>query len=206
MSRRIQFAAKRILDLIGSAMGLLFLLPLFGLIAIGVRWDSPGPIFFRLAVAGRRGRAFLQWKFRTMVKDARETGHPYETSADDPRITRVGQFLRRWSLDELPQLWNVLRGDMSLVGPRPTFVEVAKLYSPEEARRLDVRPGLTGWAQVHGRNKLSWERRVELDLEYIQRYSLWLDMKILCRTIPALLRREGLYGPEGKVHMHHPVG
>jgi lipopolysaccharide/colanic/teichoic acid biosynthesis glycosyltransferase len=197
---------KRAFDLLMSAVGLLVLLPIFALIAIVVRWDSPGPAFFRLPVAGLRGRIFLQWKFRTMVKDAREIGHPYETSADDPRITRAGQFLRRWSLDELPQLWNVLCGDMSLVGPRPTFAEVAQNYSPEETRRLEVRPGLTGWAQIQGRNEIPWPRRVQLDLEYVERFSLWLDLKILVRTIPVLLRQRGLYGEDGKVRMHHPVG
>jgi lipopolysaccharide/colanic/teichoic acid biosynthesis glycosyltransferase len=156
-------------------------------------------------VAGRNARPFDLLKFRTMIKGAQQKGDPFETAMDDPRITRVGRFLRRWSLDELPQLWNVLRGEMSLVGPRPTFVEVARQYSPREARRLQMRPGLTGWAQVNGRNLLPWPQRVAFDLDYIERYSLWLDVQILARTLPALVRKEGVYGEGGKVRMHHPA-
>lgn len=192
-------------DVTVSLVGLLLLSPLFVLIGLAVRFDSRGPVFFKLRVAGRKGRPFDQWKFRTMVKDARQKGHPYETTVNDPRITRAGRFLRRWSLDELPQLWNILRGDMSLVGPRPTFVEVTERYSSREARRLVMRPGVTGWAQIHGRNALPWPKRVELDLEYVERYSLGMDFKILLYTIPALFREEGLYGEDGKVRMHHSL-
>lgn len=205
MSRKLQLGVKRMFDIAAAVLGLLVLSPLLVLIGIAIRVESPGPAIFKLRVAGQGGRAFEQWKFRTMVKDARQKGHPYETATDDPRITRVGRFLRRWSLDEIPQLWNVVRGEMSLVGPRPTFAEVAERYSPTEARRLAMRPGLTGWAQVHGRNLLPWPKRVELDLEYVSRYSLWMDCAILLRTIPALFRKQGLYGEEGKVRMHHPV-
>ena len=117
-------------------------------------------------------------------------------------ITRVGRFLRRWSLDELPQLWNVVRGEMSLIGPRPTFIEIASGYSPAQARRLLMRPGLTGLAQLQGRNLLPWQERVVLDIAYIDHYSPWLDLKILVRTIPVLLRGTGVYGADGTVKMH----
>lgn len=202
MTRNSQLAVKRAFDIIVALFGLLALLPVFVLIAISICLDSPGPVFFRLRAAGCGGRAFNQWKFRTMVKDARQHAHPFETSATDPRITRVGRFLRRWSLDELPQLWNVLRGEMSLVGPRPTFIEIAACYPLFEARRLLVRPGLTGLAQIQGRNLLPWQQRVALDLAYIEHYSLWTDFKILLGTIPVWFRGKGVYGEGGRVRMH----
>jgi lipopolysaccharide/colanic/teichoic acid biosynthesis glycosyltransferase len=193
---------KRVFDLALSLLGLVVLPPVFGLIALCISLDSPGDVFFKVHVAGRDGKPFDQWKFRTMVQNAREVAHRFETSATDPRITRVGGFLRRWSLDELPQLWNILCGEMSLVGPRPAFLEVAQRYSSEQARRLQMRPGLTGLAQLQGRNLLPWEQRIVLDIVYIDRYSLWLDAKILWRTIPLLLRGTGVYGEGGVVKMH----
>jgi undecaprenyl phosphate N,N'-diacetylbacillosamine 1-phosphate transferase len=202
MIRKIRLGVKRILDLGVAAFGLVLLMPFFVLVGILIKLDAPGPVLFRLRVAGRDGKAFGQWKFRTMVNGARQRAHPFETSATDPRITRVGRFLRRWSFDELPQLWNVLRGEMSLVGPRPTFIEVATRYSSFEGGRLRMRPGLTGLAQVHGRNLLPWPERVALDIEYIEQYSLWLDTKILIQTIPAVLESRGVYGDDGKVRMH----
>jgi undecaprenyl phosphate N,N'-diacetylbacillosamine 1-phosphate transferase len=200
--RKFQLAIKRVLDISAAILGLLVLVPVLGCIALFVSLDSPGGIFFRLRVAGRDGKAFDQWKFRTMVQNARDTAHRYETSATDPRITRVGRFLRRWSLDELPQLWNVIRGEMSFVGPRPTFLEIAERYSSQQARRLHMRPGLTGLAQLQGRNLIPWEQRITLDISYIESFSLWLDVKILCRTIPLLLRGTGVYGERGAVKMH----
>lgn len=199
---KLQLAIKRVLDIAVAILGLVILAPLFGLVALCVSLDSPGDIFFKLRVAGRDGKAFDQWKFRTMVQNARDTAHRFETSATDPRITRVGRFLRRWSIDELPQLWNVLRGEMSLVGSRPTFLEIAERYSSEQARRLRMRPGLTGLAQLQGRNLVPWEQRITLDISYIENFSLWLDAKILCRTIPLLLRGTGVYGEGGTVKMH----
>jgi lipopolysaccharide/colanic/teichoic acid biosynthesis glycosyltransferase len=200
--RKLQLTLKRVFDLALSLLGLVVLTPVFALIAFCISLDSPGDIFFKLRVAGRDGKPFDQWKFRTMIQNARDTAHRFETSATDPRITHVGRFLRRWSLDELPQLWNVVRGDMSLVGPRPAFLEVAQQYSPEQARRLQMRPGLTGLAQLRGRNLLPWEQRIVLDIAYIDRYSLWLDTKTLWRTIPLLLRGTGVYGEGGVVKMH----
>jgi lipopolysaccharide/colanic/teichoic acid biosynthesis glycosyltransferase len=136
-----------------------------------------------------------------MVENARQTIHPFETSQSDSRITRVGRVLRRWSLDELPQLINVLRGEMSLVGPRPTFIEIASRMSVEESQRFLARPGLTGLAQIHGRNMVPWAQRISLDIEYIHHYSLWTDFKILVRTIPLWLRGAGIYGPDGLARM-----
>jgi lipopolysaccharide/colanic/teichoic acid biosynthesis glycosyltransferase len=202
LPRRLQLMLKRVLDLTLALLGLLVLSPIFALIALCISLDSPGDVFFKLRVAGRDGKPFDQWKFRTMVQNAREVAHRFETSATDPRITRVGRFLRRWSLDELPQLWHILWGEMSLVGPRPAFLEVAQRYSPDQARRLQMRPGLTGLAQLQGRNLLPWEQRIVLDIVYIDRYSLWLDAKILWRTIPLLLRGTGVYGEGGVVKMH----
>ena len=202
MLRKLQLSVKRTLDVAIAILGLFFLAPIFVFIALCVCLDSPGDIFFKLRVVGRDGKAFDQWKFRTMVQNARDKAHRFETSSTDPRITRVGRFLRRWSLDELPQLWNVLRGEMSLVGPRPAFLEIAQHYSPEQARRLQMRPGLTGLAQLQGRNLLPWEQRIVLDISYIEQYSLWLDAKIIWRTIPLLLRGTGVYGEGGVVKMH----
>ena len=202
MLRELQLFLKRVVDLALSLLGLVTLTPAFALIALCISLDSPGDVFFKLRVAGRDGKPFDQWKFRTMIQNARDTAHRFETSAADPRITRVGRFLRRWSLDELPQLWNVLRGEMSLVGPRPAFLEVAQQYSPEQARRLQMRPGLTGLAQLRGRNLLPWDQRIVLDIAYIEQYSLWLDAWILWRTIPLLLRGTGVYGEGGVVKMH----
>jgi undecaprenyl phosphate N,N'-diacetylbacillosamine 1-phosphate transferase len=202
LPHEFQLAIKRALDITAAFFGLVIMSPVFALIALCVSLNSPGDILFKLRVAGRDGKAFDQWKFRTMVQNARETAHRYETSATDPRITRVGRFLRRWSIDELPQLWNVLRGEMSLVGPRPTFLEIAQRYSPQQARRLQMRPGLTGLAQLQGRNLIPWEQRITLDISYIENFSLWLDAKILCRTIPLLLRGTGVYGEGGAVKMH----
>jgi undecaprenyl phosphate N,N'-diacetylbacillosamine 1-phosphate transferase len=197
-----QLAIKRTLDVLLALVAI----PAVGvtsvLIAPAIWLESGAPVFFRLRVAGRGGRAFDQWKFRTMVHGARQKAHPFETSATDPRITRVGRFLRRWSLDELPQLWNVLRGDMSFVGPRPAFVEVASRYGPRESRRLQMRPGITGLAQVQGRNLLPWSQRITLDNDYIDHYSLRLDLKILLRTFPVWFRGTGVYGEDGKVTMH----
>ena len=205
MNRAFQLAIKRLFDLAVSLVCLILLLPLFALTALAIRLDSPGPVFFRVRAAGRGNRNFWQRKFRTMIDHANEKGHRFETSADDPRITRVGRILRRWSFDELPQLWNVLRGEMSLVGPRPTFAEVSERYTSEEARRLQMRPGLTGWAQIHGRNLLPWPERLKLDQEYVEHFSLLLDLRIILRTIPVLLRKEGVYGEGGKVRMHRTV-
>jgi lipopolysaccharide/colanic/teichoic acid biosynthesis glycosyltransferase len=201
MRSECQLIVKRIMDVGLAMVGLTVVAPLLFVSAIAIKLDSSGPVFFRLRVAGLRGKAFDQWKLRTMVDGARESGNRFETSSNDPRITRVGHFLRRWSIDELPQLWNVLRGEMSIVGPRPAFFEIASKYSTEQARRLAMRPGLTGLAQVQGRNLLTWAERVELDIFYVEHYSLWLDCEIMTRTIPVLFQGEGVYGKDGRVRV-----
>ena len=197
-----QLIAKRIMDVGLAIVGLAIAAPFLFVSAIAIKLGSPGPVFFCLRVAGLRGQGFDQWKLRTMVAGARESGDRFETSSSDPRITRVGHFLRRWSIDELPQLWNVLRGEMSIVGPRPVFFEIATKYSAEQSRRLEMRPGLTGLAQVQGRNLLTWAERVELDIFYVEHYSVWLDYEIMARTIPVLFQGEGLYGKDGRVRVH----
>jgi lipopolysaccharide/colanic/teichoic acid biosynthesis glycosyltransferase len=201
MKREMQMRVKRIADVALACSGLVMCTPLLALAGVAIKLDSNGPVFFRLRAAGVNGKSFEQWKLRTMVDGARETGDYFETSSTDPRITRVGRFLRRWSIDELPQLWNVIRGEMSLVGPRPAFYELAEQYSAEQARRLAMRPGLTGLAQVSGRNSLSWAERMELDVLYIENYSLRKDCGIMARTIPALFRFEGVYGKDGRVRI-----
>lgn len=201
MRSALQLITKRIMDVGLAIVGLIFVAPLLLVSAAAIKADSRGPVFFRLRAAGLRGKSFEQWKLRTMVHGARESGDRFETSSSDPRITRVGHFLRRWSIDELPQLWNVLRGEMSIVGPRPAFLEIASKYSAEQARRLEMRPGLTGLAQVQGRNLLTWTERVELDIFYVEHYSLRLDCKIMGRTIPVLLQGEGVYGKDGRVRV-----
>jgi lipopolysaccharide/colanic/teichoic acid biosynthesis glycosyltransferase len=201
MMRELQLFAKRIMDVVLAIFSLIIVAPLLSVSAVAIKLGSPGPVFFRLRVAGLGGEGFDQWKLRTMVNGAREGGDRFETSSSDSRITRVGHFLRRWSIDELPQLWNILRGEMSIVGPRPAFFEIASKYSAEQARRLMMRPGLTGLAQVQGRNLLTWAERVGLDIFYVEHYSLWLDCEIMARTIPVLFRNEGVYGKDGRVRV-----
>ena len=164
--------------------------------ALAVRHSSPGPIFFRQRRLGRDGRLFTLLKFRTMIDGApgvwNQDGSAY-TGADDPRITPAGRILRKTSLDELPQLFNVLRGDMSLVGPRPDLAEQIRFYTETEKRKLEVKPGITGLAQISGRNNISWERRKALDVEYVARQSFQLDLFLLARTIPYVLLRKDVH-------------
>jgi undecaprenyl phosphate N,N'-diacetylbacillosamine 1-phosphate transferase len=148
---------------------------------------------------GKGGKIFKAYKFRTMIENAMDIGLGVETAKDDFRVTPVGRLLRNWSLDELPQLINVLKGEMSLIGPRPALPHQIKKYSEFEKKRLAVKPGITGWAQVNGRNLISWKERIKLDLWYVENQSLWLDFKILLMTPKVLLSREGLYGKEGVV-------
>jgi exopolysaccharide biosynthesis polyprenyl glycosylphosphotransferase len=193
---------KRFLDLTFSAVALLLTAPLFALLAVLIKCDSPGSVFYASDRVGLKGRRFKCYKFRTMVEDAdlqkqklrdsNERNGPFFKLANDPRITRIGRLLRKTSLDELPQLVNVLRGQMSLVGPRPHPVDDYELYSIEHLRRLDVSPGLTGLWQVTARKDPSFETNMALDLEYIENWSLGLDFKIMLKTIPAVLRSEGI--------------
>ncbi|MCR4404981.1 MAG: sugar transferase [Candidatus Acetothermia bacterium] len=189
---------KRALDFAASLIGLILLAVPFALIALAIKLDSKGPVFFRQERVGRQGRIFRPWKFRTMVEGAVEQGLGYNVAEDDPRITRVGRFLREWGLDELPQLINVLRGEMSLVGPRPTLKYQVERYNEFQRRRLSVKPGITGWALIHGRNLLSWEERIKYDVWYAEHWSLPLDLWILLKTVwVVLIKREGVYGPGG---------
>ena len=184
---------KRLLDIILSLLALGLLYPVMILIAMAIRQDSPGPAVFRQRRAGWRGRPFVMLKFRSMRTDADAYGASPDSQADS-RMTRVGKFLRETSLDELPQLFNVLRGEMSLVGPRPLYERQAAQWNERQRRRLDVRPGVTGWAQVSGRGELPIEDKIELDLWYVEHQSLALDWSILVRTFAgAFQRRDGIY-------------
>ena len=191
----LQRAAKRAVDVAGASVLLVALAPAMAAIAAAVRATSPGEALFRQERVGKDGRPFTILKFRTMVKDAPRSALGTYCYADDPRITRVGRVLRATSLDELPQLVNVLRGDMSFVGPRPDLPHHVARYSPEQRRRLAMRPGITGWAQVNGRNSIPWERRIELDVEYVSRWWLGLDAIVVARTIGVLLSRRGVQLP-----------
>ncbi len=177
---------NRALDLAGSAVGLAVSGPLLAAAALAIKLDDGGPVLYRQRRVGWRGEEFDLLKLRTMVVGAETQGAGWAVNRGDPRITRVGRLLRRLSLDELPQFWNVLRGDMSLIGPRPTLGYQVEQYTPRQRRRLEVRPGLTGWAQIHGRAQLPWDERIELDLWYVENRSPSLDLKILLRTPLAL--------------------
>ena len=182
---------KRLLDFIAALLGLIALaLPLLLLMAL-IRRRLGSPVFFRQTRPGLHGQPFEMVKFRTMT-DTR--GPDGALLPDAERLTPFGRFLRSTSLDELPELWNVLKGDMSLVGPRPLLMEYLPLYSPEQARRHAVRPGVTGWAQVNGRNAISWEDKFELDVWYVDNQSFWLDLKILLLTVKKVFVREGISG------------
>ena len=189
MSKRVQAHLKRVFDVVVSATALVVLAPVMGLIALAV-WRTMGrPVLFRHVRPGLHGKPFVMYKFRTMrdLRDAEGKLLPNEA-----RLTPFGRWLRSTSLDELPELLNVLRGEMSLVGPRPLLMEYLDRYTPEQARRHEVKPGITGWAQIHGRNNLSWDERFKLDVWYVDNWSLWLDVKILWRTLWVVLRREGI--------------
>jgi lipopolysaccharide/colanic/teichoic acid biosynthesis glycosyltransferase len=178
---------KRVVDLLLSAPVLLLLSPLLLLCALAVKLDSRGPILYMQERIGLDGRPFRLIKFRSMVVGAESKGAGVRVEAGDSRVTRVGRVLRRLSLDELPQLFNIIRGDMSFVGPRPTLRYQVELYDNRERRRLQVKPGVTGWAQVHGRNRIDWAERIRYDLEYVERVSMTLDLRILARTLPIVL-------------------
>jgi lipopolysaccharide/colanic/teichoic acid biosynthesis glycosyltransferase len=185
--------AKRALDLtLVSAVGVVTL-PLAAAIAAAIKLEDGGRVLFRQERIGRNGVPFEIVKFRTLVDAPARDPVDYLISAQDPRITRVGAFLRRWSLDELPQLWNVLVGDMSVVGPRPTLRYQVERYDDFQRRRLEVLPGVTGWAQISGRNQLRWPERIELDVWYVDHRSIRLDLRILAATLPELFRRKPLY-------------
>jgi lipopolysaccharide/colanic/teichoic acid biosynthesis glycosyltransferase len=173
---------NRAVDLLGAGVGLALASPVVGIAALAIKVDDGGPVFYRQRRVGRHGEEFDLLKLRTMIPGAEREGAGWAVDYADPRITRVGRILRRLSVDELPQLWNVLRGEMSLVGPRPTLAYQVEQYTRRQRKRLGVKPGLTGWAQVNGRAKLLWTDRIELDLWYVEHRSAWLDLKIIART------------------------
>ena len=193
MSGRGYTVAKRALDLtLVSVVGVVAV-PVGAVIAAAIKLEDGGRVLFRQERIGRNGVPFEIVKFRTLVDAPARDPVDYLISAQDPRITRVGAILRRWSLDELPQLWNVLVGDMSAVGPRPTLRYQVERYDDFQRRRLEVLPGVTGWAQISGRNQLRWPERIELDVWYVDHRSIGLDLRILAATLPELLRRKPLY-------------
>jgi lipopolysaccharide/colanic/teichoic acid biosynthesis glycosyltransferase len=176
----------RALDVTGAALGLALASPFLGLAALATKLEDGGPVLYRQRRVGLGGHEFDLLKLRTMIVGAEHQGAGWAVARGDPRITRVGRVLRRLSLDELPQLWNVLEGHMSLIGPRPTLAYQVERYTPHQRRRLEVRPGLTGWAQIHGRAALSWDERIDLDVWYVENRSAWVDLRILLRTPAAL--------------------
>jgi len=188
-SQRLQRTLKRAIDVTVAVTILTVCSPLLACVAMLIRWRLGRPMLFRQQRSGLHGRPFFLYKFRTMT-DARQPDGTLKPDAE--RITALGRFLRNTSIDELPQLWNVLRGEMSLVGPRPLLMEYLDRYTPEESRRHDVKPGITGWAQVSGRNAISWEQKFELDVWYVDHWTLALDWLILLKTALKVLKREGI--------------
>lgn len=180
---------KRLFDIAASAFGLLLLTPVIAIVAWQIRGKLGSPVLFRQVRPGLEGKPFKMIKFRTMRDAVDAAGNPLP---DSERMTPFGSFLRSSSLDELPELWNVLKGDMSLVGPRPLLMEYLPLYSPEQYRRHEARPGVTGWAQVNGRNALSWDEKFKLDIWYVDNRSFWLDLKIILLTIKKVVVRDGI--------------
>ncbi|HIK03578.1 MAG TPA: sugar transferase [Trichormus sp. M33_DOE_039] len=188
-----QLFLKRLLDIILASVAIIILLPLFFIIALAVKISSPGPVLFCQERLGRLGKPFVIYKFRTMVDGAIYIGAGLNTFKGDPRITPIGKFLREYHLDELPQLFNILRGDMSLVGPRPLLVSSLSTYTNWQKKRLLMPPGLTAWEAVNGGLLNNLDKRIQLDVWYVNNWSFWLDIIIILRTIPVVLRQEGVY-------------
>ncbi|MFZ3087191.1 MAG: sugar transferase [Methylotenera sp.] len=193
---------KRFFDFFSALVAIILLLPLIVLIAIVVKLNLGSPIFFRQTRPGRHEKPFQIYKFRTMLDLYGKDG---EILSDQNRITRLGNFLRNYSLDELPQLFNVVKGNLSLVGPRPLLMEYLPLYNAEQARRHEVRPGITGWAQVNGRNAITWDEKFKLDVWYVDNQSFWLDVKILLLTVKKVFLRDGI-SAEGEATMPRFTG
>lgn len=193
---------RRLVDILVAAAALVLLSPLLVAVALAVRVKLGSPVLFRQVRPGLNGEPFALYKFRTMREAIAEDGQPL---TDGQRLTPFGQHLRAWSLDELPELWNMLRGDMSLIGPRPLLMEYLPLYSPAQMRRHDFKPGLTGWAQVNGRNALSWDEKFALDIFYVEHRSVRLDLKILWLTVKNVLNRHGI-SAEGEATMSRFTG
>ena len=190
MNYQMKSLIKRISDLLITFFSLIFVIPLFLLIAILIKLDGNGPVFFRHTRIGKDGRPFKMWKFRTMVQNASQKG-PSLTATNDMRITRVGKYLRRISLDELPQIINVMKGEMSIVGPRPEIPEIVSTYTPEQKKALTIKPGITGLSQISGRDDLPIDVKLNYEIEYVERFSFTLDCKIVFKTIPTLINGRG---------------
>jgi lipopolysaccharide/colanic/teichoic acid biosynthesis glycosyltransferase len=207
---RVRVAANsrsiRALDLLLGGLGSVFTAPLVALLAALVRLETPGHPIYTQTRVGKDGRTFSIYKLRTMVRGAEFTGAGLAIQQGDDRITRVGALLRRYSLDELPNLWNVVRGEMSIVGPRPTVTGQVEHYTSRQRGRLAVKPGITGWAQINGRASLPWSERIELDLWYVEHRSLVLDLKILARTVGLVVKGNGLYKGETGGWVQTPGG
>jgi lipopolysaccharide/colanic/teichoic acid biosynthesis glycosyltransferase len=187
---------KRLVDLVIAVPAALLTAPVIALLALAIRLESPGHPIYTQTRVGKDGELFAIYKLRTMVRGAEFTGAGLAIQEGDERITRIGNFLRRYSLDELPNLWNVLRGEMSIVGPRPTLAVQVEQYTERQRRRLDVKPGITGWAQINGRATLPWPERIELDIWYVEHRSPWLDLRILARTVQMVVAGKGIYKGE----------
>lgn len=192
--RKFQLFLKRLVDIVASLIGIIVLtvIPVLIIVPIWIKLDSKGPAVFTQDRTGKDGKTFKIYKFRTMLiaeESFDKDGNPLESKQ---RITKAGKFLRKTSIDELMQLFNVLKGDMSIVGPRPTLPYQMERYDERQLHRLDMRPGVTGWAQVNGRNDLTWTEKIEYDLEYVENYSLWLDIKILFKTVGVVFKSEGI--------------
>ena len=192
--RKLQLFIKRTVDIVASLVGIILLtvIPVLIIVPIWIKLDSRGPAVFTQDRTGKNGKTFKIYKFRTMRIPEDSLDENGEQLEPKKRITRAGKFLRKTSLDELMQLFNVLKGDMSLVGPRPTLPYQMERYDERQLHRLDMRPGVTGWAQVNGRNDLSWTEKIEYDLEYVENYSLWFDIKILFKTVGVVFKSEGI--------------
>lgn len=193
MSQSIALAGKRLFDIVVSVAALSLLSPLIGLIALAIKLDDGGPVLFIQERVGKGMRKFRCIKFRTMIVGAESQGSRFIVTKNDARVTRIGDKLRSWTLDEIPQLINVLRGEMSIVGPRPWVEEQARHCAAKDRRRFDFKPGMAGWAWIHGRNKLPWDERIRLDLYYVDHWSFGLDMLILVKAVLMLLRRDGVH-------------
>lgn len=189
---------KSILDYFFSLLVLFIFSPIFLLIAIMIKLDSKGPILFKQERVGENGKVFYIFKFRTMIDNAVNGGLDFRITENDSRITDVGNFLRKWSLDELPQLINIIKGEMSFIGPRPTLQYQVEQYNEFQRKRLLMKPGITGWAQVNGRNSLTWEERINFDVLYVECYTLRFDLEILIKTIGVTFLRKGIYGKSGE--------
>lgn len=197
-NRKLPPVIERWFDIALGCLALVALSLPFAIMAAAIKLETRGPVLYKQTRAGQGGQPFRMIKFRTMVDGAEHLGLGYEVAQKDPRITRVGGILRAWSFDELPQIFNIIGGSMSIVGPRPARMDQIELFTAEERQRMLVKPGLTGWAQINGRNLLTWKERIQLDLWYVANESLWLNVLIVVKTVwVAFIARTGQHGPEG---------